>query len=138
MATKKKVTATPKTKKTPRPKRITVGEFQAWLEGVEDALGTEWIPDAAQWGRIKEKIKLIKPDVIEKKVTIAAPVAAPVAAPMQARPAPQHPQQPPQSSLVPAPRPAPQQPRPAQQRPANGASAFEIDSSDGNYESPYA
>jgi hypothetical protein len=40
-------------------KKITVKEFKMWLEGVEEMQTEDWIPDARQWARIREKIACI-------------------------------------------------------------------------------
>lgn len=41
------------------PKEITLAEFKAWLQGVEDMQPDNWAPSKEQWTRIREKIDLI-------------------------------------------------------------------------------
>jgi len=55
------------TKRDPKPatpatikKEMSVPEFQAWLEGFNEAIHGS--PNKAQWERIKDKIALIRPD----------------------------------------------------------------------------
>lgn len=38
---------------------VTVSEFKQWLSGVEDMQPSDWTPDASQWKKIREKIKLL-------------------------------------------------------------------------------
>lgn len=40
-------------------KEITLAEFRAWLEGVEELQTKSWSPDAKQWKLIRAKIKTI-------------------------------------------------------------------------------
>jgi len=40
-------------------KKISVKEFRHWLEGVEEMQPEDWIPDARQWKRIREKFNEI-------------------------------------------------------------------------------
>jgi hypothetical protein len=42
-----------------KKKVISIQEFKAWLEGVEEMQGSTWIPDAKQWKRIRQKINQI-------------------------------------------------------------------------------
>lgn len=37
-------------------KKLTVNDFKMWLGGVEEMQTEDWIPDARQWKRIREKI----------------------------------------------------------------------------------
>jgi len=53
MPTTKKKTYNRKTK------IITLAEFRAWLEGVEELQPKGWVPDATQWKLIRNKIKCI-------------------------------------------------------------------------------
>lgn len=41
-------------------KRVTLNEFQAWLDGVEELQPDGWTPSAAQWKLIRDKISNIK------------------------------------------------------------------------------
>lgn len=38
---------------------ISVKEFKMWLQGVEEMQTEDWIPDARQWVKIREKIDQI-------------------------------------------------------------------------------
>lgn len=52
-----------------RNKKISLLEFRAWLEGVEELQPSDWSPSAEQWKLIREKIKLIKepePEVVKE------------------------------------------------------------------------
>jgi len=40
-------------------KKVTLAEFHAWLEGVEEMHADDWCPDANQWKVIRNKIKTI-------------------------------------------------------------------------------
>lgn len=40
-------------------KEVTLVEFKAWLEGVEELQPKNWCPDATQWKLIRNKIKNI-------------------------------------------------------------------------------
>lgn len=51
-------------KKKPQ-KDITLAEFKAWLEGVEELQPASWAPDKEQWKLIRNKINCIVADVIE-------------------------------------------------------------------------
>ena len=71
MATKKRTT-----------KKVTYGEFLAWLEGVESMQEENWTPTAIQWKTIREKLNTVKPDVEIREVKTEAPAApAPFAQP---------------------------------------------------------
>jgi hypothetical protein len=54
-----------KTRKARQKKTITLAEFTAWLEGVEEMQPTDWTPDAPQWKLIKTKLKAIVPDEVQ-------------------------------------------------------------------------
>lgn len=41
---------------TPR-KKLSLGEFRAWLSGVEEMQDEEWTPSASQWRTIRAKIE---------------------------------------------------------------------------------
>lgn len=41
-------------------RRITINDFRMWLEGVEEMQSENWVPDARQWQRIREKIDSIE------------------------------------------------------------------------------
>ncbi len=52
-----------KEKKTYGKKKagLTLGEFKAWLSGVEEMQPRGWVPDAAQWKTIRSKFE----DIVE-------------------------------------------------------------------------
>jgi len=46
-------------------KKMTLIQFQAWLEGVEEMNPEDWCPTADQWKLIRNKIKTIIETVVE-------------------------------------------------------------------------
>lgn len=54
-------------------KEVTLTEFQAWLEGVEELQAKNWSPDATQWKLIRNKIKNI---VADEPIVMTAPIPA--------------------------------------------------------------
>lgn len=41
----------------------TLSEFRAWLEGVEEISGSDWIPDKGQWKLIRDRIdNIVEPE----------------------------------------------------------------------------
>ncbi len=54
-------------------KKVTLAEFHAWLEGVEEMHDVDWCPDSNQWKVIRNKIKTI----IETVATIPTPIPTP-------------------------------------------------------------
>ncbi len=46
-------------------KKISLSEFKAWLEGVEELHPSDWSPDKDQWKLIRNKIK----NIIEDQTT---------------------------------------------------------------------
>jgi len=57
-----------------KTKRITLVEFRAWLEGVEELQPDNWAPNAEQWKLIRAKIDSI--GAKEGALDAPAPVAA--------------------------------------------------------------
>jgi len=58
-------------------KRVTLNEFRAWLEGVEELQVKGWTPSAAQWALIRAKIDNItipKPVEHPQPIQVAAPM----------------------------------------------------------------
>jgi len=55
-------------KKTKSRKKTTLVEFRAWLEGVEEMQGDEWVPSIEQWRRIRNKIDMIEDAPIPEPV----------------------------------------------------------------------
>lgn len=41
-------------------KQVTLAEFKAWLEGVEELQAKNWCPSPEQWKLIRNKIRLIE------------------------------------------------------------------------------
>lgn len=41
---------------------MTLGQFRAWLSGVEDMQDHDWTPSSTQWKKIREKIDAIEDD----------------------------------------------------------------------------
>ena len=56
-----------------KKKEVTLAEFQAWLEGVEELQPKDWSPDATQWKLIRNKIK----NIVVSEVAVAAASAEP-------------------------------------------------------------
>lgn len=54
-----------KTTKTSYKKKISMLEFRAWLQGVEELQPKDWTPTAEQWKLIRNKI-----DTIDSTVTL--------------------------------------------------------------------
>lgn len=55
-----------------KTKQITLAEFRAWLEGVEELQPKSWVPDATQWKLIRNKIKcIIEPEPERVEVPVA-------------------------------------------------------------------
>lgn len=57
-------------------KPISLSEFKAWLEGLDDALGDNWVPSKDQWKRIREKIEVIKEE--QTVMNVQAPSSQPI------------------------------------------------------------
>lgn len=76
-------------------KTVTLTEFNAWLEGVEELQEKEWVPTASQWKLIRTKIRSIVADepVVQQVVQQA---------PAYQQPQQQAYQQPQQASNMPA------------------------------------
>lgn len=94
-------------KKTANKKKITVQEFKAWLEGVEEMQPEGWHPTKEQWEIIREKIKLIvdtPPQTKETKRSVPPPPPgfhpAPVPPPPPQQPLPTPAIQTEQSSVI--------------------------------------
>ncbi len=56
MTYKKKTTTETATVKASNTKKQTLGEFKAWLSGVEEMQPEGWSPDLGQWKKIRSKI----------------------------------------------------------------------------------
>ena len=108
--------------------KISLGEFRAWLSGVEEMQDDDWAPSQSQWDTIRRKIDLI--DQVDEIVT---PVATPIV-PHQQQSYPV-PHQPMASSLSPAP------PKPTSLQPAGNSPGSmktpDIDTSSGDYRSSF-
>ena len=44
---------------------ISVSEFKSWISGIEDMQEDDWVPNKAQWDKIKAKIELLSEDMVE-------------------------------------------------------------------------
>ena len=60
-----------------KKKRVTLLEFKAWLEGVEELQPKDWSPTSDQWALIRAKIINIK----EEPPVAAPPMVLPVQSP---------------------------------------------------------
>lgn len=49
-----------------KSKGVTINEFKAWLEGITAFQPEDWVPNADQWGKIREKIDNLIPEMVEK------------------------------------------------------------------------
>jgi hypothetical protein len=47
---------------------ISVSEFKSWISGIEDMQEDDWVPNKAQWDKIKAKIELLTEDVVENTI----------------------------------------------------------------------
>ncbi len=65
-----------KRRATPKNREMTLTEFRAWLEGVEEMQAANWVPDQAQWKLIRSRIDNIILEEVE--VQVAAPAPQPV------------------------------------------------------------
>lgn len=45
-------------------KKQTLAEFQAWLEGVEEISGSDWVPSKEQWTMIRTRINNISDEPV--------------------------------------------------------------------------
>ncbi len=52
--------------------KISLEQFRSWLQGVEDMQPDDWIPNAEQWKRIREKIDQVD-GLIEPSAKVATP-----------------------------------------------------------------
>jgi hypothetical protein len=65
-------------------KMISIREFKMWLQGVEEMQDANWIPNATQWAKIREKINTIAdvaPEQPLPPLRLATQPAVPVEAP---------------------------------------------------------
>jgi hypothetical protein len=55
---------------------ISLTEFKAWLQGIEEMQPADWAPNAEQWTKIKQKISSIEDEVdVEVENKPAPPTA---------------------------------------------------------------
>lgn len=130
-----------KSKDKEASKEISLAEFKAWLQGVEDMQPDNWAPSKEQWARIREKIDLIlEGEVPVSRQNATRPVAPTV--PLPARLPPAQPFVPvDQSSLAPVNMTLPEKvhvPNPANLLQGNKLITPTIDTSNGNYDSMFA
>ena len=81
----------PKTRK-PRSKKlkpISLLEFKAWLEGIEEMQADDWTPDLTQWTTIRHKINSIVAETVEVPVLQPEPQRVYQQPSMLTEPAPQ-------------------------------------------------
>jgi hypothetical protein len=123
-------------------KDISLAEFKAWLQGVEDMQPDNWAPSKEQWNRIREKIDLIiEGDYPIGRANAPRPAAQAPAIPLPARlPAAQPFVPVDQSSLAPVVNlpEKPGVPNPANLLQGNKLLTPNIDTSSGNYDSMFA
>lgn len=50
-------------------RQITLAEFRAWLEGVEELQTAKWSPNAVQWKLIRKKLDLIVADTVVQYIS---------------------------------------------------------------------
>jgi hypothetical protein len=105
---------------------VTLAEFRAWLQGVEEMQGADWAPSAEQWRKIKAKFN----DIVEEEAS--APVLAPQGHTLR-----QPYQPPPFQQFAPGTMPAPERPSMPQPLPQGlqsglgGTKTPDIDSTNG-------
>ena len=44
---------------------VTVGEFKAWIAGIEDMNESDWYPNKIQWDKIRNKIECLVENIEE-------------------------------------------------------------------------
>lgn len=75
------MTTQPKKVRKMSRKKVTLNEFRAWLEGVEELQDDSWSPSKDQWTTIRQKIDsiIIEERIVEKIVerNIPTPAQAP-------------------------------------------------------------
>lgn len=71
-----------------RKKTITLKEFQAWLDGVEELQEAGWHPNAEQWKLIRKKIASIVQEEVPVTMTVRDHRANPQETPTMPRPSP--------------------------------------------------
>jgi len=129
---------TRKTKTKKKNKKITLSEFRAWLEGVEELQLDDWSPTNDQWALIRNKINNIIEEVIEVETMVELPTP-PVIPLMPSRLVPSH--VPPATVQAPQYVPMPSSisaPAPMLTPGADGKLPTpNIDSSDGQYDSGF-
>jgi hypothetical protein len=62
------------TSKTSSKKKITLSEFKAWLQGIEEIQPPGWSPTAEQWTMIRKKIDTIEVIATSPKDNINGPI----------------------------------------------------------------
>lgn len=55
-------------KKNKGTTEISISEFKQWLSGVEDMQPTGWVPDEAQWKKIRAKIDALSEALYEDAI----------------------------------------------------------------------
>jgi hypothetical protein len=114
--------------KAPPKKEISMSQFKSWLEGVEEMQEDGWHPSATQWKTIRAKFDMI---------TEPRPAPAPARAAAGPMPAYQQPHAQPAPAWEAAP-PMPETEVSAAARAImTGGKPQEVDSADGNFDSPF-
>lgn len=118
-------------------KVVTLAEFKAWLEGIEELAGANWVPDGKQWKRIRTKIELIREPNTAPARAFQAPPMFGNPSPHQV-PDPQFVQTVPRSQLTPILMPVGRGGRPPIAVAENvSVKTPDIDTTDGQYDSPF-
>lgn len=116
--------------------KISMKDFRMWLQGVEEMQPEDWVPDARQWARIREKI-----DSVDDGPVSVSPTSKPQSYPAYANHQPTPPAVPSGPSMMPpAPR-ASASPQTLNGPFANGSIPVrtpDVDTSGGKYESSFA
>lgn len=60
---------------------IDINTFKAWLQGVEDMFEEDWVPNANQWKKIRQKIELLTEQAPQIQVQQPFPQPFPQPAP---------------------------------------------------------
>lgn len=136
----------------PRRKKVTLSEFRAWLQGVEELHPDNWHPDESQWALIREKIESIKEEVapptepLQQAVvqaptgTFQHPPSSFVAQPPVGQPPFMPAAQPPVAEMTPAAKAALAGKLPSEMVPGPDGKVKtpNLDTGDGNYDSSFA
>lgn len=118
-------------------KKITLAEFRAWLEGVEELQPRGWTPDSTQWKRIRDKINSIEESSARGLTSGAVAPQQRFQAPVQGAPSMLPPPAPPVQGGVPNLPVAPQGKLGIPVGPDGKIKTPDIDTSDGKFKSSF-